>query len=89
MPAEKEDSKESHGSIDIFLGDFSTIFFISLRLFFLTWIRRHVNPLGNRELVLHAFQLSMSAGFFSYFYLGDAYWPGVPGYYGLLVIARD
>ena len=53
MPAEKEDSKESHGSVDIFLRDFSLFFSITIRLFFLTWIRKTCESSGEQRTGSH------------------------------------
>lgn len=53
MPAEKEDSKESHGSVDIFLRDFSLFFSITIRLFFLTCIRKTCESSGEQRTGSH------------------------------------
>lgn len=53
MPAEKEDSKESHGSVDILLRDFSLFFSITIRLFFLTWIRKTCESSGEQRTRSH------------------------------------
>lgn len=50
MPAEGEDSKESHCFVDVFLRGFLLFFYINIKLFFLLESGRNVNPLGNREL---------------------------------------
>lgn len=49
MPAEKEESKESHGSVDTFLRDFLLFFSITIRLLFLTWIRKTCESSGEQR----------------------------------------